>query len=614
MSEAASLPGTLFDEATAHTAARTRQDNWATQTVEGTFTEVHRRHLERIDLIQPTMDFVKINAGQFTGKQSTVNGRTGVSFTKFLHNLKSIVYRVAANCPVQIDAVTHTESIINELRPGEETPQFITVFNQLVFNILLNASDEEAMNIVLQYEHSDDPQQTLKKDGRRALFALMQTYAPVSTNAGNLVKSKLEHLRFKQDKDTIQDQITEFYILIQKLEVARADKLESNELWSFVTSSIKGSIWASFRLTISMQSEFKAKRSFWFIDQVREYVLALEDSPRETSPPSTPSTFSNGRNKSILNAATSTSNQNSVNAELTATVTKLAAAVAAITTSKETTTRVKPKLTPDTRVWDSKMGPCRFCGGSHRHRDCHTLQTSEPNPSIPPRAGAVRGVSGSDDTPGFLMGVISTDQLQDECATSSFSYFVSFMAMLTAIFWFVISFIAYTCGDNIKFQQNLRIAVCRSDDGVLGNVGDAYCNFGVDTCASDHICNDMSKFSSINFNRSKTFEVVHGEKMTSSGVGQVTLNVATTSNITKELVLTDVHYIPNQRMSLISVGKAIASQGFESPDFKRLTWKVDRNCTLKLLKTSNTLQLDATVKLLKWTSSGVKVDRSGAQH
>jgi hypothetical protein len=611
MSDAASLPGNLFEEAPAPTAARTRQDNWATMTVEGTFTEVHRRLLERIDLIQPTLDFVKINGGPFTGKQSTINGRTSVSFVKFLINFKSIIYRVAANCPAQINAVTHSESIINELRPGEENPQFITVFNQLVFNILLNASDEEAMNIVLQYEHSDDSPQSLKKDGRRALFALMQTYTPVSTNAGNMVKSKLERLRFKLDKDTIQDQITEFHILIQKLEAARADKLEPNELWSFVTSTIKGTNWAPFRLTISMQSEFKAKRSFWFIDQVREYILAIEDSPRDTSPPPT---HSDGRKKSILNAAKSASSENSVTAELTATVTKLAAAVAAITTSKETTTRVKAKVNPDTRVWDSKMGPCRFCGGNHRHRECHTLQTGEPKPSIPPRAGAVRGVSGSDNTPGFLMGVISADQPQDECATSSFSYFVPFMAMLTAIFWFVIAFIAYTSGNNIKFQQNLRIAVCRSDDGVLGNVSDAYCNFGVDTCASDHICDDMSKFSSIDFNRCKTFEVVHGEKVTSSGVGQVTLNVATTSGIIKELVLTDVHYMPNQRMSLISVGKAIASQGFESPDFKRLTWKVDRNCTLKLLKASNTLQLDATVKLWKWTSSGVKVDRSGAQH
>jgi hypothetical protein len=94
----------------------------------------------------------------------------------------------------------------------------------------------------------------------------------------------------------------------------------------------------------------------------------------------------------------------------------------------------------------------------------------------------------------------------------------------------------------------------------------------------------------------------------------VILNVATTSGVTKELVLTDVHYIPNQRMSLISVGKAIASQGFESPDFKRLTWKVDKNCTLKLIKASDTLQLDATVKLWKWASNGVKVGRKGAQH
>ena len=31
--------------------------------------------------------------------------------------------------------------------------------------------------------------------------------------------------------------------------------------------------------------------------------------------------------------------------------------------------------------------------------------------------------------------------------------------MFTAVFWFVISFIAYTCGDNIKFQQNLATLV-----------------------------------------------------------------------------------------------------------------------------------------------------------
>jgi hypothetical protein len=90
---------------------------------------------------------------------------------------------------------------------------------------------------------------------------------------------KLEYPRLKLDKDTSQDQVTEFHIFIQKLEAARVDKLEHKELWSLVTSTIKGTTWEQFRLTV--QSEFKDKRSSWFIDQVREYTLALEDSSRD---------------------------------------------------------------------------------------------------------------------------------------------------------------------------------------------------------------------------------------------------------------------------------------------------------------------------------------------
>ncbi len=146
---------------------------------------------------------------------------------------------------------------------------------------------------------------------------------------------------------------------------------------------------------------------------------------------------------------------------------------------------------------------------------------------------------------------------------------------------------------NITFQRDLRIGVCRSGTGTLAMASDTFCNFGVDTCASDHICDDMSKFSEIDVNKFKTFEVVNADDITSSGVGTVTLNVATTSGITKELVLKDVHYMPQQRMSLISVGKAMNSQGFESPDLKKLTWKVDRNCTMKLLKTCLVYTSDA---------------------
>jgi hypothetical protein len=606
MSEA-SLPASLDEAAPAQIVARTRQDNLSTVTIHGDFTDPHRRILERTDTIQPSVDFVKMAGSCFTGRQqSSSSTRAAVSFTKFFLNIQSVTYRVLLACPAQTDAKFHAENIFRELRPGETAPDFVTVFNQLVYNILINCCDEEALQIVLRYKHDDSSPSIKKLDGRRALFALMQTYEPVSTNAGNNAKTKLENFRFTLNKNTIQDQLTEFHILVQSLEASRALKLEPTELWAFVTSAIKGPSWSVFRLTISLVSDFKAQKSHWFLDQVREYILAIEDE--DELPPT-----SDGRKKSILNAAKSDSTENSATADLAAVVSKLAATVAAITTNKETASRVGKPGKPgfDARVWDAKMGPCRFCGGGHRHRDCHTLKTDAPKPPIPPRAGAVRAV---DDDKGFLFGVISTDQPSDACPTSSFGTVVSFLAMFTALLWFLVAYIAFTTGGNISFQQGLKVAVCRSGNGTLANVSDTYCNFGVDTCASDHICNDMSKFSYINFKQNKTFEVVHGDNVTSQGVGTVTLNVATTSGITKELVLMDVHYMPQQRMSLISVGKAMNSQGFESPDLKRLTWKVDRNCTIKLLKTSETYQLDASVQFHSWTDSGVCVDRQGAQH
>ena len=176
---------------------------------------------------------------------------------------------------------------------------------------------------------------------------------------------------------------------------------------------------------------------------------------------------------------------------------------------------------------------------------------------------------------------------------------------------------SYITRSNITFQNNLRFKTFpRADRGELSgvSVNDTYCGFGVGSCTSDHICDSAAKFSYIDYNGCKTFDVVHGENVTSQGVGTVTLNVATTSGVTKEVTLTDVHYMPQQRMCLISVGKAMHSQGFESPDFKKLTWKADRNCTLKMLKSNGTFRLDASVKMWSWTSSGVHVERSGAQH
>jgi hypothetical protein len=85
-----------------------------------------------------------------------------------------------------VNAVNLTEAILYELRPGDVSTEYVTEYNpQLIFTIMINACDEEALNIVLRYERSDNGQQQVKRDGRRALFALMQTYSPVSTNADN---------------------------------------------------------------------------------------------------------------------------------------------------------------------------------------------------------------------------------------------------------------------------------------------------------------------------------------------------------------------------------------------------------------------------------------------
>ena len=84
------------------------------------------------------------------------------------------------------------------------------------------------------------------------------------------------------------------------------------------------------------------------------------------------------------------------------------------------------------------MDSCRSCKGGHRHRDCHSLKTGDPKPAIPPRAGTARGAPDGDNTLDFLMGVVATDE--PSCSTRP-SGFVSFMAMLTALFWFITAYI-----------------------------------------------------------------------------------------------------------------------------------------------------------------------------
>jgi hypothetical protein len=154
-------------------------------------TPAHRVLFDKVDSIQATIDFIRITGGPFTGKTYRSDGRSCTSFTKFLINFRSVIFRAIAGLSAAMNAVSLTEAIFYELRPGDVNTEYVTEFNQLVVNVLMNACDEEALNIVLRYERSDNGQQQMKKDGRRALLALMQTYSPVSTNAGNNAKAKL---------------------------------------------------------------------------------------------------------------------------------------------------------------------------------------------------------------------------------------------------------------------------------------------------------------------------------------------------------------------------------------------------------------------------------------
>jgi hypothetical protein len=158
----------------------------------------------------------------------------------------------------------------------------------------------------------------------------------VSTNAGNNAKAKLESTRFQQDNNTINQQITDFYINVAVLEAARDKKLETLELWAFITSAIKGKNWTYFRLTMSMQKEYK--------DQYTDLSGSSTKFANTSWPSRTIKTLPlrlKARKKSVLNAAQASSSDSSSTDDLREVISRLAASVAAITSKAETASRVK---------------------------------------------------------------------------------------------------------------------------------------------------------------------------------------------------------------------------------------------------------------------------------
>jgi hypothetical protein len=113
-------------------------------------------------------------------------------------------------------------------------------------------------------------------------------------------------------------------------------------------------------------------------------------------------------------------------------------------------------------------------------------------------------------------------------------------------------------------------------------------------------------FTTLDKSVRKTFKVVHGDDVKGSGIGTVDLLAQTTDGKTQQLTLTNVHFIPDQTMCLISVDKAINKSGFDSPDFKNLTWGAAGGCTLKMVESNGTYVLDASVKYWTPFENGVR--------
>jgi hypothetical protein len=88
------------------------------------------------------------------------------------------------------------------------------------------------------------------------------------------------------------------------------------------------------------------------------------------------------------------------------------------------------------------------------------------------------------------MGAVAADQ--HECSSRS-SIFLPFMAFMTLAFWFVVAYISFTTRGNISFQKKLHCKV------VAGSATTpSFDNgFGVDSCASYHICHDKGMFSTL---------------------------------------------------------------------------------------------------------------------
>ena len=80
----------------------------------------------------------------------------------------------------------------------------------------------------------------------------------------------------------------------------------------------------------------------------------------------------------------------------------------------------------------------------------------------------------------------------------------------------------------------------------------------VDSGATSHICNDISKFTYLNNNiPNKTIQIADGNQITASGIGDIEIHVTKIDNTITNVKFTNVVYVPELKTNLLSVKKIV---------------------------------------------------------
>jgi len=624
--------------------AKTRSDDIPTAVTPATAAQ--KVSIELLHALILAAPWVKCN-GQF-GEMVTAKN---IAFKKFSDKFPEFFLRCCAT-------VTDISPLLlfKEYYDFEEMPVFPTELNEFLYDMLSEVCNGNSYNEVSVYLRPDDGK-AIRKDGRRAWFALLRLHAPISIGESKEITAQLNDFQFATATADICDSKIKFRELLKKLAEARGTPLTKLEKWNFLRNSIRSDYFGIFRVSITFQPEAKQLNLEWLMSAITELV---RDQGNIVIP--------TGRLSGL------TPEMDAIG-KLTEQVKQLAM----ITTRDQSNPRVNKSTKPadkDTKLnYVKKDPPCKHCPGeNHWFKHCPKLAdaqlkltsggganvkslnatTSDGVASLPSSNGFLCGLqrkstapeyipqgSDSDDTP--LDSDTNSDS--DGCSPLDFGpIYPSFASEVpeksepvfpkhvhqtkskpnlassvsTAVVCSPMFWLMHSIGHNglvlrsiITFCVLITLAACWTSPIIhtINNLSGCTAHtavtnyepvqylpepptFMVDSGASEHICCSAEYFQTLDRSKTQLFNVVHGSAVCSQGMGTVELAAMTTSNTWTTITLENVHYMPNQPMSLISVSQAIDTAHASNPDFKNKKWKFNTDL-LRMTFSNGTYYLNA---------------------